>query len=248
MGNQRRMFPYPRRRPLRAVLGRLSRWAFGILTDLRIEGRENMPETGPLIVVANHFSFMDPALMVAIARWPMEFLGGFRMPNAPSVVTWLPKVWGYLPVFRGTGARRALMSAEAILERGGVIGIMPEAGSWAQVLRPARPGTAFLAARTGAQILPMGFDGLPSVFPQLGHLRRARVTVRIGRAIGPFEAPGRGRARRKHLERIGREIMEQIAQLIPAEKRGHYSDDPAIRAAAAGTEVFPWDEQPERRR
>ena len=245
MTEPERAFPYPRHRPLRTVMRRLSRWAFALLTDLRIEGGENMPERGPLIVVANHFSYMDPALMVAVARWPLEFLGGFQMPNAPSTVTWLPKLWGYFPVFRGTGARGALRAAEAILKQGGVIGIYPEAGSWTDVLRPARPGTAFLAARTGAMILPMGFDGLPRVFPELARFRRARVTVRISKPIGPFRAAGSGRGRRERLEQIGHEIMGRIAELLPAERRGHYSDDPAIREAAAGTEVFPWDEQPE---
>jgi hypothetical protein len=39
---------------------------------------------------------------------------------------------------------------------------------------------------------------------------------------------------------IGHEIMRHIAELLPPEKRGHYSDDPAIREAAKGTEVYPW--------
>jgi hypothetical protein len=46
--------------------------------------------------------------------------------------------------------------------------------------------------------------------------------------------------RRRQLEEIGHEIMRRIAQMIPPERRGHYSDDPAIRAAAAGTEIYPW--------
>jgi hypothetical protein len=39
--------------------------------------------------------------------------------------------------------------------------------------------------------------------------------------------------------------MAHIAELIPPERRGHYSDDPAIRAAAQGTEVYPWDDATE---
>jgi hypothetical protein len=91
----------------------------------------------------------------------------------------------------------------------------------------------------------MGFDGLPDVFPRLRKGRRARVTLRIGKLFGPFHAKGRGRARRQQLEAIGHEIMQRIAELIPPEQRGHYSDDPAIRAAAQGTEVYPWADAPE---
>jgi hypothetical protein len=91
----------------------------------------------------------------------------------------------------------------------------------------------------------MGFDGLPDVFPRLRKGRHARVTVRIGRPFGPFHATGRGQARRQQLEAIGHEIMQRIAELIPPEVHGHYSDDPAIRAAAQGTEVYPWADAPE---
>ena len=238
-------FPYPRRRLIRGLLRRLTHVAFAVLTDLQIIGQENLPERGPLLVVANHFSFIDPVAMVRATPWPLEFVGGFQMPNAPASVTWLPRVWGYYPVFRGTGSRYALRAAEAVLAQDGILGIFPEAGSWATVLRPPRPGAAFLAVRTGARILPMGFDGLPHVFPRLRKGRRARVTVRIGRPFGPFHATGRGRARRQQLETIGHEIMQRIAELIPPERRGHYSDDPAIRAAAQGAEVYPWADAPE---
>jgi len=227
--NAQMRYPYPRRRPIRWLMQRLSRMAFGAITELEVIGRENLPKHGPLIVVSNHFSFLDPALMVGIAPWPLEFLGGFRMPNAPPVVTWIPKMWGYFPVFRGTGAGSlgALRAAEGVLSQGGVLGIYPEAGNWATVLRPARPGTAFLAARTGAPLLPIGCHGLLRVFPRLREGRRQHVTVRIGKPFGPFKVSGR------------------IADLIPQEKRGHYSDDPVIREAAKGTEIYPWDEHPE---
>ncbi|NLG50696.1 MAG: 1-acyl-sn-glycerol-3-phosphate acyltransferase [Chloroflexi bacterium] len=234
-----------RRRPIRAILRRLARVGLGLLTDLEIVGTENLPERGPLLVVANHFSFIDPVLAVRIAPWPIEFLGGFHMPNAPSAVTFIPKLWGYLPVFRGTGSRGALRAAESILGQGGIVGIFPEGGSWATVLRPARPGTAYLAARTGARILPIGLDGAPHIFPSLRKGRRARVIARIGQPFGPFQASGRGAERRERLEEIGHEIMRHIAQLLPQEQRGFYSDDPAIRQAAKGTEIYPWDEHPE---
>jgi len=237
-------FPYPRRRLIRALLRRLTYSAFAVLTDLQIIGRQNLPQRGPLLVVANHFSYIDPVAMVRVTPWPIEFLGGFRMPFAPASLTWIPKVWGYHPVHRGSASRDALRAAESVLTQKGVVGIFPEAGSWAQVLRPPRPGTAFLAARTGARILPMGINGLIDVFPCLRKARRARVTVRIGKPFGPLQANGRGRARRQQLETIGHDIMRRIAELLPPERRGYYSDDPAIRAAARGSEIYPWATSP----
>lgn len=236
---------YPRRRLLRGVLQGISRLAFSILTDMEIQGSEHLPSSGPLIVVGNHFSFLDPAVLVGVAPWPLEFLGGMELPNAPPVVRWIPKLWGYYPVLRGGNSRHALRAAEAVLEQGGIVGVFPEAGNWAQVLRPARPGTAFLAARTGAPLLPIGYHGLPHVFEKLRERRRARVTVRVGKPFGPFRVTARGRERRRVLDGIGHEIMERIAALIPDEKRGYLSSDPEIREAAKGTEIYPWDESPE---
>ncbi|MGD8969586.1 MAG: lysophospholipid acyltransferase family protein [Anaerolineae bacterium] len=245
MNETHRQYPYPRRRLIRSVCELLAHAAFAALADLRIIGQENLPDGGPLMVVANHFSFVDPAAMVRAVPWPIEFIGGFQMPNAPPAVKWIPKVWGYYPVHRGAFSTDALRAAEAVLEQNGVLGIFPEAGNWATVLRPGRPGAAFLAVRTGVQILPLGFANLNDIFPSLREGKRAHVIIRIGKPFGPFQAEGRGRARRPELEAIGHEIMGRIAELIPPEKRGHYSDDPAIRAAAQGTEVYPWDENPE---
>jgi 1-acyl-sn-glycerol-3-phosphate acyltransferase len=239
-------FRYPRRRFIRAILRRMIDGAFFVLSDLKIEGRENLPEGGPLLLVANHFSFIDPVAMIrATTPWPIEFVGGTVLPNAPPIVRWIPNVWGRYKLIRGGDSRYALRGAEAVLKQGGVLGIFPEGGNWATVLRPARPGVAFLAARSGAPLLPMGFDGLTEIFPSLRKGRRARATVRIGKPIGPFQVTGRGRKRRPQLEEIGHEIMRSIAELIPPEKRGHYSDDPAIREAAKGTEIFPWEHVPE---
>jgi 1-acyl-sn-glycerol-3-phosphate acyltransferase len=226
----------------------LSRRAFAALSQVEIIGQENIPKGGPLIVVANHFSFLDPALMVGLFPWPLEFLGGFHQPNAPEVVKIIPRLWGFMPVFRGTGSRDSLRAAETLLKAGGVLGVYPEATSAVDFLRPARPGTAFLAARTGVPVLPVGFDGLTQVFPRLRRGHRAKVTVRIGQPIGPFSVEGRGRERRRQLDAIGHQIMGRIAELLPPERRGYCSDDPALRAAAASAEdLYPWESEPETR-
>lgn len=238
-------FPYPRRYVLRRILRGTIRGVLGLLAEVKVTGQENLPAEGPLVVVANHFSFLDPVAVIHASRWPIEFVGGFRMPNAPPAVTWLPKIYGYYPVYRGAFSRLALRAAEAVLNQNGVLGIFPEAGNWARVLRPARPGAAFLATRTGAQILPIGLAGLNDVFPSLKRGRRARVDIKIGKPFGPIQLDGSGRERREQLEAVGHVIMNRIADLIPPEKRGHYSDDPAIREAAKGTEIYPWDDEPE---
>jgi 1-acyl-sn-glycerol-3-phosphate acyltransferase len=234
-------FRYPRRVLVRFLLRQLSRAAFVTLTKLRIIGRENLPKSGPLIVVANHFHFADTVAVVRATPWPLDFLGGLHLIDAPPWLVWIPQLWGYYTVRRGGASRDAMRAATDVLAQNGVLAIFPEGGSWADVLRPARPGAAFLAAETGAPLLPIGLDGLTKIFPSLGKGRWATVTIRIGELFGPFHVEGRGRKRRAALETVGDEIMQRIAKLIPPERHGVYSSDPALRAAARKVADFPLD-------
>ncbi|MHB1354813.1 MAG: lysophospholipid acyltransferase family protein [Anaerolineae bacterium] len=236
---------YPRRRVIRTILHTFSGMIFRTIADIQVIGRENLPKRGPLIVVTNHFSFLDPALLIGVTPWPLEILAGFRMPNAPLWATIFPRLWGTLAVFRGGNSRRALQTAENVLKQGGIVGIYPEASASAAVLRSARPGAAFLAARTGAPVLPIGLDGMIDVFPRLKRWQRARVTMRIGSTIGPF-SPAEGSEQREHLTSIGHTIMGSIAELIPPERRGRYADDQALRASATAVDTYPWDNEPEK--
>ncbi len=190
-------------------------------------------------MVGNHFSFVDPAVFVSIAPWPMDFIGGAVTPHAPKIVQFIPRLWGYLPVYRGTGSTFALKEADRILKSGGVVGIFPEGGSWAQVLRPARPRG--IADRHSRRALPIGLTGFPKVFPSLRQGKRARVRIRIGKPFGPFKIFGSRYERRRQLDQIGDEIMNHIAELIPQEEAGLYSKDPKVREAAKGSEYYPWE-------
>jgi 1-acyl-sn-glycerol-3-phosphate acyltransferase len=244
MPEDQREIKYPRRLLIRAILRFLSVPAFNILTEMEIIGEENLPDKGPFLIVGNHFSFIDPVAFVRIAKWPLEFVGGAVFPHAPTIVKFIPKMWGYYPLYRGTGSRYALKAAESILKQDGILGIFPEGGNWAEVLRPPRPGAAYLAVRTGVPILPVGLYGFNDVFPiRLG--KRAKVTIHIGKLIGPFIISGHGRERREKLDKLGHEIMSQLASLLPEELRGFYSEDPAIREAAKGTEKYPWQDKVE---
>lgn len=231
----------PNHSGMRRILRGLIRILFFLLTRVRIEGKENIPSSGPLIVAANHFHFLDPLAVIYAMPWPLDFIGGFHMAFAPKFLRWIPRLWGLYRVRRSGSSRGALRQAEETLNNGGILGIFPEGGSWATVLRPPRPGSAFLASRTQATVLPVGLDGVQSIFPRLKRLRRATITVRIGQPIGPFEKAEGGRAGRSDLDAVGDAILHAIAQLIPAEARGVYSEDPEKRQEALAVARYPWE-------
>jgi len=231
----------PRHRVIRVILRTLIRVGLALLSKLTIEGAENLPDSGPTLVVANHFHFADPVIVIRAMPWPLDFIGGSRLPNAPTGVKWLTRLWGTMRVRRGGSSREALRAAEETLKAGGILGIFPEGGSWADVLRPPRPGAAYLATRTGACVVPVGLDGVTDLFSNLLRFRRARITVRIGVAFGPFEGVPSGRAGREEIDRVGRVMMERIAELLPEERRGVLSRDEVIRESAAEAAVYPWE-------
>jgi len=131
-----------------------------------------------------------------------------------------------------------MREAEKILNDNGTLAIFPEGGSHGRMLRPPRPGTAFLALRTNARVLPIGLIGMDQVFESLSKFKRQKVRIKIGKPIGPFKIRAKGRKRREAREEIGDLIMQSIADLIPPEKHGYLSDDPEIQAQVV---EYPWD-------
>ncbi|MCC6146645.1 MAG: 1-acyl-sn-glycerol-3-phosphate acyltransferase [Anaerolineaceae bacterium] len=236
---------YPRRQVVRSLLRAGIRLIMPLVAGVEVVGRENIPAKGPLLVVGNHFSFLDPVVLIKITDWPLEFIGGVRRPNAPSIVSWFADAWGVLPAYRGSVARGTILASKSILAQGGVLAIFPEGGSWATVLRPPRPGAAFLSTVCNAPILPIGLNGLTEVFSKFRGGKRAHARIQIGKPFGPFYVSERGETDRNRLAEIGHEIMQHIAALVHPNQRGFYSDDPAIRAAAQGTEIYPWAGSPE---
>lgn len=233
---------YPRRLLPRTLIKGLVSAAFHTLTNLEMIGEENVPEEGPVIIAGNHFSYADSVAMLHLAPPSIEMFSGANPAFTPGWAKMLPKLWGVLYVYRGTGSRKAIRRAESVLGQGGFFGIFPEGGAWAEMLRPARPGAAYLAARTGAPVLPVAFTGFRDVFP-LRLRNRARVTIKVGEMIGPFQTTGRGRERREQLDEIGETIMKEIAALLPDHLRGKYSSDPEVREKAREVADYPWEKQ-----
>ena len=233
---------YPRRRIPRTLLKGVVHIALHTLTNFELIGEENIPEQGPLIIAGNHFSYADSVAMLQIAPPSIEMFSGANPAFTPGWARLLPRLWGVLYVYRGTGSRRALRQAESVLKQGGYFGIFPEGGAWARMLRPARPGAAFLAARTRAPVLPVAFTGFRDGFP-LRLRDQADVKISVGEPIGPFHTEGRGRKRRQQLDEIGEEIMQAIAALLPDHLRGKYSSDPQVRERAREVADYPWEQK-----
>ncbi|MEL6474279.1 MAG: lysophospholipid acyltransferase family protein [Pseudomonadota bacterium] len=228
---------YPRRRLVRYTLRTLAGLAIRLFGRLSVSGLENIPKSGPVVLAANHFAFIDPPLVLRASPRLVEFVGGARNPGAPGWTPSFPAMWGVIRAYRGTFSRSTLDQSIGVLEQGGVLGIFPEGGNWATVLRPARPGAAFIAIHTGAPIVPVSITGAVGFLGKQS--RKASVTFHP--AILPPSTTLTGRARRVALDAFGDEIMARIASGLPDADRGKFSSCPEARAAAEAVSAYPFD-------
>jgi len=131
--------------------------------------------------------------------------------------------FGAFPVHRGQLDRKALRQAERVLAEGLAVVMFPEATrSKNAQLQPAFPGSALIAWHSGATILPVGITGTERIKGVGWWLLRPKITVNIGR---PFHLPPVSRKLTKtELAELTNYIMGHIAELLPVEYRGNYTE------------------------
>lgn len=229
----------------------IGRLASFLLLQVKVVGLEHAPTTGPLIVIANHFSWFDAPLLTLYLPFRPVFIVASESQRFWYVRLFL-RVFRGIPIWRGRVDRTALQTALELLRRGDVIGIFPEGGIDprlaerrargepitetqghisrldAQLTHP-EPGTAYLALQSGARILPVALIGTEKILGNVMSGRRTKVIIHIGQVFDPttvdlatVDREPQSNKPRRRLDRVADGIMQRIAVLFPPENRGPY--------------------------
>jgi 1-acyl-sn-glycerol-3-phosphate acyltransferase len=200
----------------------------------KVVGIENVPRTGPLIICPNHSATLDPPMVPAFLprgdTWSMAKSEYFRRPLS----NWIFRAYHAFPVVRHTADRAALKWSFDLLKAGHALIIFPEGTRIESgLLGPAEPGAGFLAQKAGCPVLPVGLTGTRECLPKGARWpRRTRVSITFGKPflVLPKRADG---TRVSHTE-ASEAIMLAIAELLPEEQRGLFSDVDGLRKRLAG--------------
>jgi glycerol-3-phosphate dehydrogenase (NAD(P)+) len=162
----------------RAVVGVAIQFYF----SLERTGRKNIPKKGPVILAANHRSFLDPFIVGCCMRRPVYFVAKKELFEK-RWQGWLLNRLGAFPIRRGESDEESMATARGVLERGGALVIFPEGTRMRRgpLGRPKR-GVGRLALETAAPVVPiaiLGSDRARRGFK----IRPVWVRVRCGRPL-----------------------------------------------------------------
>jgi 1-acyl-sn-glycerol-3-phosphate acyltransferase len=216
-----------------------------VLFRVKVEGRENLPPKGAVILAANHRSFLDSIFLPAVLRRRVTFVAKAEYFDDPKSA-WFFRGVGQIPIRRegGSASERALASATEVLQAGGVFAIYPEGTRTRDgFLHRGHTGVARLSLRTGTPIVPIGLIGTDEVQPVDRRMPRLfrRVTVRFGEALDPARY---GDFEHEHLalRELTDEVMYEICQLSGYEYVDTYATKKAEDIPTAVARVASFDE------
>ncbi len=198
----------------------------------RVEGRENVPATGGAILVSNHLNNADPCIIPGALHRREVTMAKKELFKWP-VISLLFRLIGAFPVDRQGADIAAIRQAQSVIHDGILLLMFPEGTrSRDRQLHKGFPGTALVAYRTGAPIIPIAITGsehIPWPWVFLRPFMGPRITIRFGK---PFYPPKVDRITTQAAKDATDDIMRHVAELLPESYRGEYRDAVAMHSAA----------------
>lgn len=131
-----------------------------LLFHPKVEGLENIPKTGRIVLAGNHTRFLDPVMLVGVVKRPIHFLAKKELFD--GALCFLVKGMGCVPVNRKIHDKNALSSAIDYLNKDLCVGIFPEGTvnrTTDKVILPFKIGAVKMASETNSMIVPFVITG-----------------------------------------------------------------------------------------
>jgi 1-acyl-sn-glycerol-3-phosphate acyltransferase len=214
----------------RKILIFLTRVVVWLFVDLKITGRENIPDQGPLLIVSNHLGDADAFIGLGVPRVSVEIVAKIELYAIP-ILGALMSAYGVIWIHRGQADRRAIRVILEALAEGRVVALAPEGReSVTGGLEEGTEGAAYLAVKANVPILPVTFTGTRNeqIYTNLKRMRRSHVNITIGPV---FHLP-REDDWRAAVHAGTTMIMQTLARQLPIDYQGVYKlDDNIYRSA-----------------
>lgn len=187
----------------------LVRIAFHFWYNFKIEGKENIPKGKAFVYASNHRSYADPVLVTLAGRGRFSFMAKSELFEKP-LFAWLIRSLGAFPVERGKGDTAAIDKAIDNVKNGINLLIFPEGTrSKDGSVGRGKTGVALIAARSGADVVPVGIN-----FEGKLHFR-SKIVVRIGKPI-PGRTLDESLSDKELLRHLKKEVLPPIMDGIKA--------------------------------
>jgi 1-acyl-sn-glycerol-3-phosphate acyltransferase len=197
----------------------LLRVLFRLFNRWEVTGREQVPATGGVLLIANHTSYADPPIVGTACPRPVHFMAKAELFEIPLLAGLIRRTHAF-PVRRGRADGAALRRAIRLLRDGEVLLVFPEGTrSPDGRLMELEPGAAFIAMQAQVQVVPVAILGADRLLPRgKPILLPAKLKVRFGPPLDPFRLRGQ-RSTGEALERVCEQMGEALRALLPPERR-----------------------------
>lgn len=182
---------------------------------LTVVGREHVPTSGAFVIAPVHRSNVDTLVVSALTRRRIRYMGKDSLWKA-RWAAWFLSALGGFPVARGTADREALRAGLGVLDGGEPLVVFPEGTRQSgPEVQPLYEGAAYLAARTGVPILPVGIGGSEAVMRKGSKaVHPGRITLVVGEPIPAPESPGGRRPSRRAVAATTATLHTTLQQLF----------------------------------
>jgi 1-acyl-sn-glycerol-3-phosphate acyltransferase len=183
------------------VIRALLRWLVNPYVRMRAENTEVLDLPGATILAPVHRSHLDSVLIATHSSRRIRALGKQSLFTTPGV-SYLCAALGAIPVKRGQADKDAMKAALDLLNVGETMIVFPEGGRQSgNSVGDLFDGAAWLAARSGARVIPIGIAGTEDVLPQGSHRpTRSTVAISVGDPMSAPQAEGAHRVTRDQLQ------------------------------------------------